>query len=84
MRFEDVDWEKASCRGVWTEMFFMENQADAAVLTPVLRRVCRDCPIVSECREYAIWNENHGFWGGLTMTERHKLRARLNRGSRAA
>jgi WhiB family transcriptional regulator, redox-sensing transcriptional regulator len=84
MRYEDVDWTQASCHGVWTEMFFIENTAEAALLTPALRRLCRDCPIVSDCREYAIWHENQGFWGGLTVNERHKLRARLNRSRHAA
>ncbi len=84
MRYEQVDWEQASCRGVWTKMFFIENKAEAAVMTPDLRRLCRDCPILSECREYAIWHENHGFWGGLTVNERHGLRAEANRSRDAA
>jgi GH25 family lysozyme M1 (1,4-beta-N-acetylmuramidase) len=31
MRYEDVDWTQASCHGVWTEMFFIENTAEAAL-----------------------------------------------------
>jgi len=84
MRYEQVDWEQASCRGVWTKMFFIENKAEAAVMTPALRRLCRDCPILSECREYSVVHENNGFWGGMTKDERQRLRAKWNRSSHAA
>lgn len=84
MKYEDVDWERAGCRGVWTELFYIEGKGASQDITPSLRSACRVCPIVSECREYAIWHENHGFWGGLTVDERHRLRARLNRSRHAA
>lgn len=34
-----------------------------------LRRICLKCPLVKECREWAINNEDYGFWGGLTQVE---------------
>lgn len=84
MRYDDIDWSQASCAGVWTPLFFLENSADAAVMTPVFRAMCDGCPILAECREYAIEHESHGFWGGLTVTERQALRARMRRAKRAA
>jgi len=37
--------------------------------------VCRTCPVRLPCLEFAIDNnERHGIWGGLTKTERAKLR----------
>jgi WhiB family redox-sensing transcriptional regulator len=35
-----------------------------------LRRICLECPVVQECREYAISHELYGFWGGMTAMER--------------
>ena len=84
MRSEDVDWERAACRGVLTELFYMENPAEAALVGPTIRRMCKDCPILHDCREYAIEHERQGFWGGLTATDRGKLLARMRRANRAA
>ena len=84
MKYDEVDWSQAACVGIWTPLFFQENTAEAALMTPAFREMCGGCPILSECREYAIEHENHGFWGGLTVTERHKLRARMRRANRAA
>ena len=39
-----------------------------------LRRVCLSCPVVQECREYAITHELWGFWGGMTAMERQSER----------
>ena len=84
MRYEQVDWERAGCRGVWTELFYLEGQGAAQDITPSLKRACKSCPILSECREYAIEHETQGFWGGLTMSDRAKLRALRNRRHNAA
>ena len=39
-----------------------------------LRRVCLTCPELQACREWAIVNEEYGFWGGMTATERRSER----------
>ena len=82
MRYEDVPWEAAACKGVWTPLFY-PDQGQSEII-PELRRICSECPILEECREYAIPNESHGFWGGLTMIERARLRRRMRRSKRAA
>lgn len=84
MKYEDVEWDKASCLGVSTDLFFMENAAESALTMPTLRRMCAGCDILTECREYATANEPWGFWGGMTMTERANLRRRTRRSKRAA
>jgi hypothetical protein len=43
-----------------------------------LRRMCLTCPEVQECREWAINNEEYGFWGGMTATERRSERVMRN------
>lgn len=39
-----------------------------------LRQICLNCPVVQECREYAISHELWGFWGGMTAMERQSER----------
>lgn len=80
MRYEDVPWEAAACKGIITEMFF-SDAPECYSINPQLRRICSGCPILEECREYAICNEWEGFWGGLTPSDRRALRARRRRKS---
>lgn len=39
-----------------------------------LRKICLGCPVLQECREWAILHETQGFWGGLTPIERESER----------
>ncbi len=37
------------------------------------KRICRACPIIAECRAYALRNaEPWGVWGGMTLAERER------------
>ena len=41
------------------------------------KAVCAQCPVQSECLEYAMqWNHLSGVWGGLSERERRHLRRR--------
>lgn len=39
--------------------------------------LCRGCTFLDSCRSYALTEDVHGVWGGLTFEERHRERARL-------
>lgn len=45
------------------------------------KRICRDCPVVSECLEYALSNNlnetDDGIWGGMTPGERRELKRQI-------
>jgi WhiB family redox-sensing transcriptional regulator len=41
-----------------------------------LRGICRKCDVQSECAEWAIANEDHGVWAGLTEKDRRKIKKR--------
>mgnify|MGYP001553751279 FL=1 len=84
MRYEDVEWQAAACKGIQVDMFYLETLSESLTYTPTLRRICRDCPIFEDCREYAFEHEVHGFWGGLTATERRNLRSQWRVGKYAA
>lgn len=68
MEVERNDWfTKAVCRGVNPEIFFpveVNEARDAKI-------ICGECPVKTECLEYALTNkEEYGVWGGATFRER--------------
>ena len=79
MKYEDVEWHAAACKGIPVEMFYIESASEAMEFYNQMRKVCRSCPVYMECAEYAIENEHHGFWAGMTATERKQLRGRMHR-----
>ncbi len=65
------DWQElAQCRGRDPEIFYPQR----GVPTASAKTLCRECPVKSECLEYALVNEERfGIWGGLSERERKKL-----------
>jgi len=58
------------------DLFFPEhkNQAIAAEDTTYAKSLCAECPIIDQCRMYAIeTDEQFGIWGGLTREERKQF-----------
>jgi WhiB family transcriptional regulator, redox-sensing transcriptional regulator len=48
--------------------------------TRLAKRVCRSCPVSSQCLEYALrTNEAFGVWGGLSLAERERLQRKQRR-----
>lgn len=41
----------------------------------MLTGICRQCPMLKDCFNYAVHHEDHGFWGGTTRSQRKALRA---------
>jgi WhiB family transcriptional regulator, redox-sensing transcriptional regulator len=58
------------------EVFELAGGAsDARNAVALAKLVCRTCPYVTECAEWAIGNgERWGIWGGTTFYERNKIR----------
>lgn len=55
---------------------------DTAVMRTA-QQVCAGCPVAGECLEWALSRrEVWGVWGGVTPTQRRKLRRRPGRGER--
>ena len=76
--WSEVDWDQAACLFTDTESFYPEGAGDALATNKVLVKICNGCPLVSECADYAIHNEQHGFWGGLSPSDRANIRKRRN------
>jgi WhiB family redox-sensing transcriptional regulator len=65
---------RARCREVAPGEFFPSD----GVGVDKARKVCADCPVKTECLEYALtYRIDHGVWGGCSERERRRiLRAR--------
>ncbi len=68
MRDEPRPWARhAACKDMDFRLFFPEKQATAKAV-----QACSGCPVRVECLIWAIENDEHGLWGGLSHRKRHK------------
>ena len=68
----------AGCRGEDSVYFFapsyFEKPWEKNAREAVAKAICRRCPVLDECRDYALdVREGHGIWGGLNEMERRAL-----------
>lgn len=77
---QDMDWiQRGSCRGQESINFFADNMsARGRAEQRAAVSVCENCPVIGECRDYALKYERFGIWGGMTEIQRTKERKRLN------
>lgn len=89
IRLDDPNWpQRAACRSVDPELFFHPDRENGAARTrrdDRAKAVCCDCPVLADCRRYALAApEPFGVWGALSETERADIRARREAGARAS
>jgi WhiB family redox-sensing transcriptional regulator len=69
-----MNWETgAACQGQFIDDFY----PDSNTVLNAVKRICAGCPVREACLVAAI-PERHGFWAGLTMIDRERLRASAN------
>lgn len=62
--------DHARCRSLSPADFFPSD----GVGVEVAKRVCAECPVKSECLEYALTHRiDHGVWGGCSERERRRI-----------
>ena len=68
---EERPWAAyASCRNADPELFFSVRDGD----TEEAVKICRGCPVLEECREWALETRvRYGVWGGATERDRRRL-----------
>lgn len=77
--FSRPDWQKdAACRGMMNDpdnpTFFIARGDQAQMLKKV-RKICEECPVTSDCLEFAIRLDiEQGVWGGKSTRERKIIR----------
>ena len=67
----DLSWKaRGACRSIDPELFFPASDTEAE---PALT-VCRDCPVVRVCLEFALDHRDYeGVWGATTGAERRSM-----------
>ncbi len=77
-----MDWRsRAACRNAPDpELFFPLDTAPGARQVAAAKAICARCPVLAECRSWAISHEAYGIWGGLTEHQRARLRHRVPAG----
>jgi WhiB family transcriptional regulator, redox-sensing transcriptional regulator len=82
-----LSWQEAgACRDADLALFFSPDGDDDSTSERAGERrrrlrqavqVCQQCPVRLVCRRYALEHgEKFGVWGGLTETERRRIRSR--------
>lgn len=69
---------RALCVGEDPELFFPLVETDRA--TARARAVCRRCPVLLACRDWAVRHgETDGVWGDTTASQRRAIRGNFLR-----
>jgi hypothetical protein len=63
-----LDLARAVCVNTDSEIFFSEEPSEIALA----KSICGECPIATQCAEWAAKNAEYGVFGGLTPEERRQ------------
>lgn len=74
--------EAGNCAGVGHEIFFPENEKNVIAVGKALA-FCSGCPVLDECYEYAMDNEEFGVWGGTTARQRRSIKRKAKARSKS-
>lgn len=82
----DLTWQRhAACTNAPLYLFFPPSGFHAADHVAEAKAICAECPVRSDCLDYALaveattgrgWVGRYGVWGGLTAQERKALTRR--------
>lgn len=81
------DWrQRAICREEDPDLFFpVGNSTWALAQAADAKAVCRRCPVMETCGDWAMENgQDSGVWGGLSEDERRAIKRRTARRAAAA
>jgi hypothetical protein len=67
--------DQARCKGLPASMFVPSLHTKVRAYPEPARRACAQCSVRQECLDWAVANNEEGYWGGTTSTERDDLRA---------
>lgn len=65
-----------ACLQVDPELFFPDQPGQEQFRAKELQSLCTQCPVVTQCLEYALANTVSGVWAATTTAQRRKLRKR--------
>lgn len=85
--WNNLDWRlRSSCIDVDTNLFFPVGlTGDAIEQTNLAKAICRECPVQSQCLEFALrTSQDYGVWGGRAEDERRAIRRSRRAAARRA
>jgi WhiB family redox-sensing transcriptional regulator len=62
--------ESAVCATADPEEWFPEKGSSSQKA----KNICATCPVIDECLQFALDNEEAGIWGGTSSRERRRMR----------
>jgi hypothetical protein len=65
--------ETPVCATTDPEAFFPEKGVGGQRSVQMAKKLCRQCPYVEKCLQWALDNSERGIWGGTTERERRQL-----------
>ena len=68
-----INFTDPLCSQVDTELFFPKK--GDYYTAQVAKKICRQCPHLQECLEWALVNERFGVWGGTNAKDRQRIRS---------
>ena len=77
-----MDWRhRSACKDEDPELFFpIGNSGPALLQIEEARSVCRRCPVMETCLQWALLTgQDAGVWGGMSEDERRSMRRRAAR-----
>lgn len=77
LNIDKPDWmAKAACANYPMSWWFPGPGQHNKELATTAKQICRNCPVVNDCLEYALsWGPRHcqGIWGMTTERERRRI-----------
>lgn len=72
-----------NCAGEDTSLFYGNDLDKEEVfgyqeVYKVVKKICDECEILKQCRNWALSHEYYGFWGGMSAGQRRKYRTEHN------
>ncbi len=65
--------EEALCAQTDPEMFFPDKGSS----NTAAKKICAQCPVITECLDWALRHQEIGIWGGQSANQRKELRRKL-------
>ncbi|MCX5346139.1 WhiB family transcriptional regulator [Streptomyces atratus] len=78
----NTNWRTASaCKDEDPELFFpIGNTGPALLQIEEAKAVCRRCPVMERCLQWALESgQEHGVWGGTDEDDRRRMKRRAAR-----
>jgi WhiB family redox-sensing transcriptional regulator len=76
--YMEKEWNwmaRAECRDKDPELFYAENGKFSTPKTKTAIRICRDCPVIKDCLNWALaTGDSFGVLGGMTPQQRTRYR----------